>query len=96
MYEGMDSARTDSSSLREYVGLYYSDETESATEILTKKGALFLKRKAGVEVPLIPLYKDGFSFPGGVLYFNRDTIRKVTGFLASIPRARNVNFVRKK
>ncbi|MDO9373465.1 MAG: serine hydrolase domain-containing protein [Ferruginibacter sp.] len=95
LFEGVDSARADTTSLREYIGAYYSDETESRIEIKIQNGVLQAFQKTGATMTLTPQYRDGFSFPGGQLFFTRDKNTKPAKFFVSISRARNVEFSRK-
>ena len=94
-YDGVDSARSDRASLQEYTGNYYSTETESSINVIVKDGKIVLVRKAGLETVLTPAYKDGFSFTGGQVHFERDKHKKPAHIFISVPRARKVHFVRK-
>jgi hypothetical protein len=91
MYVGVDSARTAAKFLTEYNGTYTSDETASNMEIVSKDGKLFSRIK-GYDAPLTPVYKDGFSFPGGELFFERNKQAKISKLFVSISRARRVEF----
>jgi len=52
--------------------------------------------KVGVEILLGPVYKDGFSFLGGNVFFERDKKNQPANLYVSNARARKVLFVRKK
>jgi hypothetical protein len=90
-YTGADSARVALSDLNEYAGMYSSEETESKMSIIIKDGKLFARQR-GENAPLTPMYKDGFSFPGGDLFFERDKKGKINKMFISISRARKVEF----
>ena len=94
-YDGADSARTDERSLQDYTGKYYSTETETTIEAILKNGGLIFYRRTGMETVLTPSYKDGFSFPGGEVYFERDKKKQPVQFFISVSRARKVQFIRK-
>jgi hypothetical protein len=93
-YAGVDSARTDTAALKEYLGTYYSAETESTVQLILKGGRLVLFKRVNVESPLTPIYKDGFSFAGGDLFFTREKKGQPKKFFISISRARKVEFTR--
>jgi hypothetical protein len=92
-YLKTDTARTDVQYLTDYVGVYSSDETESRMSLVVKDGKLF-SRLRSTDTPLTPVYKDGFSFPGGELFFERSKQGKVEKMFISVARARKVEFRR--
>ena len=59
--------------------------------ILLKDDKLFMEQRED-ETLLTPVYKDGFSFPGGDLFFETDKKGNIHKFFISIPRARKVEF----
>lgn len=79
-----------------YTGRYYSSEAEAAYTVEVKNGKLQLHLDPVTEIPLNPTYLDGFNINklDGNLYFERDGNNHITGFKISIPRARNIAFVR--
>ncbi len=95
-YYGVDSAITGVKNLQQYAGIYYSEETETTITAVIKRGQLLLVPKVGEEVLLVPLYKDGFSFLGGNVFFERDKKNQPANLYVSNARARKVLFVRKK
>jgi hypothetical protein len=90
-YTGVDTANISPNNIQQYTGQYSSDESESKIRITTKEGKIFAKIRSN-EILLTPVYKDGFSIPGGDVQFQRDKTGKVNGFLVSIPRARKITF----
>jgi CubicO group peptidase (beta-lactamase class C family) len=90
-YVKTDTARVDVKYLNEYAGVYSSEETESKMNILVKDGKLF-QRQRSVDTPLNPVYKDGFSFPGGELFFEKNKLGKISKMFISVSRARKVEF----
>jgi CubicO group peptidase (beta-lactamase class C family) len=96
LYNGVDSARLDEKALNEYAGNYFSEEADTKITIKIKEGKLAIYRSNGSEAFISPIYKDGFYFPGGDLYFERDKNGKISHFFISISRARKVQFVKMK
>lgn len=86
----------DSSSSKQYLGEYYSTEADTRYSILMKDGKLNLFRQPESWYILSPTYKDGFEFDFGILYFVRNGKALITGFNASVDRARNIQFTRVK
>jgi len=91
IYTGVDSAEVSVTKLQEYAGAYFSAETESNMSVLVRRENLFIVQR-GNETLLTPIYKDGFSIPGGDLSFKRDKRGKINKMFISIPRARMVEF----
>ncbi len=81
----------DLSNAKDYAGIYTSDETESKMSIIWNDGKLMMKEREG-ETSLMPVYKNGFSFPGGDVFFETDKQGKVSKLFISISRARKVEF----
>ena len=81
----------DLNDLKKYAGTFTSDEAESKMNIVLKEGKLFMELREEKTL-LSPVYKDGFSFPGGDLFFETDTKGDIRKFFISIPRARKVEF----
>jgi hypothetical protein len=96
LYNGVDSARLDEKIMNEYAGNYFSEEADTKITIKIKEGKLAIYRANGSEAFISPIYKDGFYFPGGDLYFERDKNGKVSQFFISISRARKVQFIKMK
>jgi CubicO group peptidase (beta-lactamase class C family) len=82
----------DPNNLEMYVSAYTSDETESTLNIILKESKLFVQFRRTRTLELTPVYKNGFSYPGGDAYFEVDDTGKVKGLFFSVARARNVAF----
>ena len=82
--------------LREFSGTFYSEEIEATYAISLKDDKLVLRRKnVDGETPLVGQFADAFSAAGtGGLRFTRDAQNRVTGFLLTTGRVRNLRFVR--
>lgn len=87
-------APPDLQNLNQYAGTYISEETESKMNIVVKDGKLFVEQREDEKLPLTPIYKHGFSFPGGDAFFETDKNGKINKFFVSISRARKVEFRR--
>jgi len=88
----VDSANLDEKTMADYVGEYYSEETESKFTVLIKSGKLIVHRNPKTDYLLTPLYKDGFSFSAGTIYFERGKKNKIVNLKVFVGRARNVEF----
>lgn len=92
VWEAAANPVSDPESLKEYSGEYYSDETESRFVVLLKDGKLVIHRDPKTDYNLIPMYKDGFIFPGSTIVFLRSKKGKVDRLQVNVGRARNVVF----
>ncbi|HET9386867.1 MAG TPA: hypothetical protein VFO67_17170, partial [Gemmatimonadales bacterium] len=87
-----DTARA---ALGAYAGVYESPEAEATMRVaLDSTGALAVTRVSTPGGPwrLLPIYRDGFRIPPGVLVFTRDAAGKVNGFRFTTGRVRNLKF----
>jgi hypothetical protein len=92
LYIASDSAQTDVNSLQEYIGEYWSDEADAKFSLRIKDGKLIAHQDPSTNILLTPLYKDGFSSPGTIIYIERSKMNQVTGMKIFVSRARNVEF----
>ena len=88
----VDSANLDEKAMTDYVGEYYSEETQSTFTVLIKSGKLIVHRDPKADFILTPLYKDGFSSSAGTIYFERGKKNKIINLKVYVGRARNVEF----
>ena len=93
LYTGVDTVQAGVAALQEYAGMYYSEEADAKMKLFVKDGKLVIKRREE-ETILNPVYKDGFSFPGGDVYFERNKKGKPVRFFVSVSRARKIGFVK--
>jgi CubicO group peptidase (beta-lactamase class C family) len=91
-YTKTDTARNDEGSLREYTGVYYSEETDSKMYCQLKNGKLLMTPRPETEFMMNPVYKDGFTAAGNDVWFERDKQNKLTHFYINISRARRIEF----
>jgi CubicO group peptidase (beta-lactamase class C family) len=76
-------------------GVFSSEDAGATFKIQLKDGGLMVYRKPGDTFALEPLFKDGFRSPDRAVYeFTRDARGRVTGFLVSQQRAKNIPFRR--
>jgi CubicO group peptidase (beta-lactamase class C family) len=87
-----DTARTDSASLQEYAGKYFSDETESYMYVEVKNGKLLMYPRKGMEEEATFTYRDGVYYPGAEIAFQRNKKGIITHFFVNVSRARKVAF----
>ncbi|WP_336517818.1 serine hydrolase [Pollutibacter soli] len=92
VFEEVAASSNDPEILQEYIGVFYSDETESRFTVFVKDGRLILHRDPKYDQILTASYKDAFFFPGSVIVFMRDKKGKVDRLQVNVGRARNVVF----
>lgn len=96
-YSRVEPAIAGVENYHEYTGKYFSEETNSTVTVKVENDKLILELKADEEFQMRPSYKDGFKIGNGnsrSLYFTRDRNGEVAAFRVSIPRARNIEFVK--
>ncbi len=81
--------------LAEYVGDYYSDELQFTYRLVLEEHKLFLRHRNAPKKPLCPTLNDMFTVRGTTIHFIRDHQNKVSAFILSSERVRNLRFVRK-
>jgi CubicO group peptidase (beta-lactamase class C family) len=92
VFSSVPAADLSPQDIQQYAGTYRSEETESGLSVVVKEDKLSVKIKPTMEFVLTPTYKDGFTSPGGTIYFERDKRGKITAMKISVGRARNVVF----
>ncbi|MBN9296124.1 MAG: serine hydrolase [Filimonas sp.] len=98
VYTVAPPANLSANTIKDYLGKYYSEETETAMTLIQKENTLQVWVNSNNIFTLRPMYKDGFAISniGGTLYFERDAKGNITGMKISIARARNVAFEKVK
>ena len=82
--------------LKEYAGEFYSEEIDAVFRIAHDRGRLALHRVKAGPAAMQPLTADLFQFGNRVtVEFVRNADRRITGFLYSASRIRNLAFTRK-
>ncbi|MFC2158092.1 serine hydrolase domain-containing protein [Acidobacteriota bacterium] len=81
--------------LAEYVGDFYSAELDIVYTIYKKDGSLYLNRRKFPANKLFVRAGDTLIWAGRELAFQRDGNKKITGFLLTRGRVRNLKFVKK-
>ncbi len=103
-YVGAGPAVDNEKARRDYLGEYYAEETGSTARVEEHNQGLVIIFPPHIEVPLRPVYQDGYSFriennsvaPMFAAFFQRDTRACVTTLIVSEPRAKGIRFVRKR
>lgn len=80
--------------LAPYAGTYASAELDTTWTLTVDGGHLSLHPKRGPAAPLDPSFVDAFSGPSGLIRFQRNGEKKVTGFLVGAGRARDLKFTK--
>ena len=75
---------------------YRSEEAEAAYRATVENGVLTLRHTARPElvVPLRPVYRDAFEFPGGIVRFQRGASGRAYSLSVGVPRVRDLRFER--
>lgn len=81
--------------LKEYAGVYYSDELDTVYRMEVEGDKLVLKRKKYPPMPFSAVFKDALSNPStGIVQFTRDPQKRINGFILHAGRIRNLRFVK--
>ncbi|HEY4335581.1 MAG TPA: serine hydrolase domain-containing protein [Puia sp.] len=90
-YEKVKKTTVSLKGLEEYVGTYYSKELDVKYTLFMKDYTLQMKEPRYDPAELMPFIKDVFTGPF-VMEVQRDKKGKVSGFLVSTGRSRNIRF----
>lgn len=93
-YTKVAAPEVNSAYLQQFIGKYFSAETNAAITVFMKEGKLAIKLKPNAEYTLQPTYKDGFNIVGfgGNLYFQNEGKVKSYVMKISVSRARNITY----
>jgi CubicO group peptidase (beta-lactamase class C family) len=91
IFEKVKKATVSLKGLEEFVGTYYSKELDVRYAVFMKDFVLLVKTPRYEAWELTPFIKDVF-LGQAILEFQRDKKGKVSGFLASTGRSRNIRF----
>lgn len=80
--------------LAAYAGTYASVELDTAWTLKVEDGRLTARGKRGPSLPLEPVFADAFDGPAGMLRFQRNDKKEITGFIVGVGRARGLKFTR--
>lgn len=94
IFEEVQPASLKTEELAAYAGTYSSAELDTVWILAVDGGRLALQPKRGPKAPLEPSFTDAFDGPGGLIRFQRDGQKKVTGFLVGAGRARDLKFAK--
>ncbi|MFB3852646.1 MAG: serine hydrolase domain-containing protein [Vicinamibacterales bacterium] len=79
--------------LAEYAGTYFSDEAETALQVVVQEGELRVLRRPNTAFVLRPVYRDGFDAQFGIVRFRRSGGR-VTEMSVGLDRVWDMRFRR--
>jgi CubicO group peptidase (beta-lactamase class C family) len=94
LFEEVQPASLEPADLASYAGTYTSAELATTWVLAVEGDRLTLRPKRGPAMPLEPSFVDAFSSPAGLLRFQRDGEKSVTGFVVGAGRARNLGFTK--
>jgi hypothetical protein len=81
--------------LKEYEGLYYTEELDALHRLVVRSGKLFnVKFRLDPDTPWTPIVEDRFTFFDREAHvtFRRDDRGRVTGYVLDFPRAEHIVF----
>lgn len=93
-YERTTPFKPSAAQLRDYAGLFTSDDAETTLTIEVEKDALVARRRPDTTLPLTPVYADAFRSPAGFVRFHRDASGRVTELSLVSPRVWDMRFRR--
>jgi CubicO group peptidase (beta-lactamase class C family) len=95
-YRRLDATLPAPTELRAYAGRYHNEDTDATIELVVRDSSLMAVRGATVEDRAVPMFRDGFRVPSQswVLTFERAADATVAAFDLSLPRTRQLRFVR--
>ena len=93
-YTKVAGPEINSAYLQQFIGKYFSAETNAAITVFMREGKLTIKLKPNAEYTLQPTYNDGFDIVGfgGNLYFQKEQKGKSYTMKISVSRARNITY----
>jgi hypothetical protein len=94
LFEEVQPASLEPADLAAYAGTYTSAELDTTWVLAVEGDRLTLRPKRGPAMPLEPSFTDAFQGPAGMLRFQRDGKKKITGFVVGAGRARNLGFTK--
>ncbi|HET7621750.1 MAG TPA: serine hydrolase domain-containing protein [Gemmatimonadaceae bacterium] len=95
VFERLEPFTPSASGLAPYSGRYFSEEINTAYDLVVRGDTLVAVSRRGTEYPLEPLSADVFRARGmGTLRFERDGQRAVTAIRVSTGRVRRLKFAR--
>ena len=95
MYEPAAPADSSAAGLAAYTGEYRSDEAEATYTAAVVEGRLVLRMRPDTTIPLVPVYADAFTGPGGSLVrFVRGADGRVQALTLGTERVRELRFDR--
>ncbi len=94
IFEEVQPVSLKAEDLAAYAGTYSSAELDTVWSLTVDGGRLLLHPKRGPKAPLEPSFTDAFDGPGGMIRFQRNGEKKVSGLLVGAGRARDLKFAK--
>jgi hypothetical protein len=94
LFEEVQPASLEPADFATYAGTYTSAELDTTWVLAVEGDRLTVRPKRGPAMPLEPSFTDAFQGPAGMLRFQRDGQKKITGFVVGAGRARNLGFTK--
>jgi CubicO group peptidase (beta-lactamase class C family) len=94
-FERLEPARPSARDLASFIGRFYSEEINTAYDLVVRGDTLVAVSRRGTEYPLEPVSADLFRSRGmGTVRFERDGRKRVTALRVSTGRVRRLKFAR--
>ncbi|TVP54657.1 MAG: class A beta-lactamase-related serine hydrolase [Gemmatimonadales bacterium] len=93
-YLPTEAADPDADALREFEGLYRSEDAETTLEIREEDGELVVHRRPSTQMSLNPIYPDAFQGGLGLLRFHRNAGGAITELSLRQGRVHDIRFER--
>jgi len=94
-FERIDPYSPSPDELKEYTGIYTSEELQTTHQVYLEDGHLYLKYRRSPKTPLQPTLKDQFTLDAMRVEFERDSQGGVSGYGIWYDWAWNVRFARR-
>jgi CubicO group peptidase (beta-lactamase class C family) len=94
VFEEVQTATPRPEDLAAYAGTYSSVELDTTWVLAMESGKLTVRGKRGPAFPLEPAFADAFDGPAGLVRFQRNDGKIVTGFVVGAGRARDLKFTK--
>lgn len=91
-FDKVDAALPKPAELKNYMGAFRSDEIGTTWTVLLKDGKLVMETPRAPDLPMVPLFADGFRAGTELIRFQRDRAGRVVGLKASNIRVLGLNF----
>jgi CubicO group peptidase (beta-lactamase class C family) len=94
VYDRVAAAKPTLDQLKEFEGVFASDEIETTLTVMAEADRLVILRRPDAILPLTPVFADGFSSALGWVVFRRDRSGRIVALSVSQDRVWDLRFIR--